>query len=93
MYGLVLLLILIPFALILIPFAGAVGKGSDDGLDACRKGQSELVKKVSDYHGEGRIKRLIEADLTRAGKEEAEGDADECLEALDHADKLIAGKY
>ena len=39
------------------------------------------------------MKRLIEADLSRARKEEAEGDADECIEAMDHANKLIAGQY
>jgi cellobiose-specific phosphotransferase system component IIA len=36
------------------------------------------------------MKRLILADLRRALKEAAEGDADECMEALDHAAQLLA---
>lgn len=79
--------------LMLIPFTHAVASDKGDDFNACQKGRSEIARKASDYHGDDRIKRLIKADLTRAGKEEAEGDADECLEALDHATKLLAGQY
>jgi hypothetical protein len=79
--------------LLLVPFADAAAKDKGGDLDACNQGRAEVAKKASDYHGEARIKRLIEADLSRAEKEEAEGDADECLEALDHANQLIAGRF
>jgi len=79
--------------LVLISFADAAARDSGGDFDTCTKGQIEVAKKASEYEGDDRIKRLIEADLTRAKKEEAEGDADECLEALDHANKLIAGQY
>ena len=81
------------FLLILVPLAGASAKDRGGDFDACTKGQVEVAKKAADFHGEDRMKQLIQADLTRARKEEAEGDADECLEALDHATKLIAGQY
>jgi len=86
MYRLGLLLILFPLA-----FAAAKDRGDD--FDACRKGRLELARKATDYHGEARIKRLIEADVVRAQREEGEGDADECLEAVEHGNKLIAGQY
>jgi len=79
--------------LILVPLAGAATKDRGGDFDACEKGQTEVAKKAADFHGEARMKQLIQADLTRSRKEEAEGDADECLEALDHANKLIAGQY
>jgi 1,4-dihydroxy-2-naphthoyl-CoA synthase len=76
----------------MIPFvAVAKDKGGDSA--ACTKGQVEVAQKAADYHGEDRIKRLIEADLQRARREEEEGDADECVEALDHAGKLIRGEF
>jgi len=79
--------------LLLISFAEASARDRGGDFDACTKGRSEIAKKISDYHGDDKIKRLIEYDLIRAQKEENEGDADECLEALDHARKLIAGQY
>ena len=79
--------------LILIPFAGGLAKDRGGDFDACQKGQGEVAKRASDYNGDNKIKRLIQADLSRAAREEAEGDADECLEALDHANKLMAGQY
>lgn len=79
--------------LILLSVTGAAAKDKGGDFDACSKGQTEVARKVSDYQGEDRIKRLLQADLSRARREEAEGDADECLEALDHATKLIAGQY
>ena len=80
-------------ALILLPLAVASAKAAGGDLDACTKGQVEVAKKAADFHGEDRIKQLIAADLERAQQEEAEGDADECNEALEHANKLINGQY
>lgn len=79
--------------LMLVPLAGAAAKDRGGDFEACGKGQVEVAQKAADFHGEERIRRLIAADILRAKKEEAEGDADECLEALDHANKLIAGQY
>jgi hypothetical protein len=79
--------------LILFPLADAAAKDRGGDIEACTKGQAELSRKAADFHGEAKIKRLIEADMTRAKREEGEGDADECIEALDHANKLIAGEY
>lgn len=77
----------------LLPFVDAAAKDKGGDFDACTKGQVELARKAANFQGADRIKRLIQADLSRAAKEEAEGDADECLEALDHAAKLLAGQY
>ena len=63
------------------------------GEDACTVGQREVAAKVKAFHGAKRIRQLMDADLARAGREQAEGDVDECLEALDHARQLLAGKY
>jgi hypothetical protein len=82
---LIALILLIPFA------ARAQDKG--DELEACRKGQAELAAKAAEFQGDRKIKRLIEFDLKRAHREEWEGDASECLEAIEHANKLISGDY
>ena len=79
--------------LILLPLASVAAKDKGGDFEACKRGRTEVARKASDYQGEERIKRLIQADLRRAAEEEAEGDSDECLEALDHAKKLIAGQY
>jgi hypothetical protein len=79
--------------LILLPLAGAHAAGKGGDFDGCEKGQTEVAKQAADFHGEARIKQLIDADLQRSEKELNEGDADECIEALDHARKLIAGQY
>lgn len=60
-------------------------------LETCMVRHSELTKEAASFTGDARIKRLIDADLKRALKEQAEGDSDECIEALDHATKLLAG--
>lgn len=62
-----------------------------DDLATCKTRQAELSAKMTDYKGEPTMKRLIQADLERANREMIEGDADECIEALDHAAKLLAG--
>lgn len=69
----------------------AQGQAAADSLQACRTRRVELSRKVAEFRGEARMKRLIEADLRRASQEEAEGDVSECTEALDHAAKLLAG--
>jgi len=79
--------------LILLPLTGALAAGKGGDYDACTTGQVEVAKQAATFQGEDRIKQLIDADLTRAQKELDEGDADECVEALDHARKLIAGQY
>jgi hypothetical protein len=79
--------------LILLPLAGATAANRGGDFEACAKRQLEIGQQAARFNGEPRITRLIQADLQRAKKEEAEGDADECLEALDHAAKLLRGEY
>jgi hypothetical protein len=86
MYRLILLFVL-------ITVTGAAAMDRDSDLEVCRNDRLDVAKQAAAYHGEDRIARLIHADLMRARKEEAEGGADECIEALDHAKKLIAGQY
>lgn len=62
-----------------------------DDMAACTTRHAELTKQAAGFGGDARMKRLIDADLKRAMKEQAEGDGDECIEALDHAAKLLAG--
>jgi hypothetical protein len=81
------------FLLVLVPLAGAAAKDKGGDAEACIKGQEEVAAKLADYNGDDMIKRLIAADLKRAGKEQAEGDDDECVEAIQHAKKLLAGDY
>lgn len=78
--------------LAMVATAHAADSGTPDQLQQCRARQAELGTKVEAYRGEPQIKRLMEADLQRASREEIEGDGDECLEALDHATKLLAGE-
>ena len=63
-----------------------------DDLATCKARHVELSAKATDFKGEPTMKRLIQADLERANREMIEGDADECIEALDHAAKLLAGE-
>ncbi|GAC1340665.1 MAG: hypothetical protein NVSMB18_11170 [Acetobacteraceae bacterium] len=69
----------------------ALGSARADDVSACLKRRDELAPKAEQFTGEPMIKRLIQADLRRATKEASEGDLDECMEALDHATKLLAG--
>lgn len=79
-------------ALLALPVAAhAANSGTPEQLQSCRVRQIELAHKIDAYQGDERMKRLMEADLRRANREETEGDGDECLEALDHAAKLLAG--
>ena len=78
-------------ALSTAPLFPAAADNTDD-LKACHMRQIELQAKARDFKGEDRMRRLIEADLRRASREESEGDGDECLEALDHAVKLLNGE-
>lgn len=72
--------------------APLAGQAWADDAATCTARMAELNGKAADYKGPERMRRLIEADLRRASKEQAEGDADECIEALDHAAKLLAGE-
>jgi hypothetical protein len=73
--------------IILVGSAGAASAG--DNVAACQARQAEMSKKVDACRGEAMTKRIMQADLERATRELIEGDADECMEALDHADKLL----
>ncbi len=68
----------------------ALAVAADDSA-TCTARHAEIAKQAAAFNGEARIKRLIDADLSRALREQAEGDSDECIEALDHATKLLAG--
>ena len=74
---------------VLLPLA-AVPVWADD-LDACSARGVALSQQAETFAGEARMKRLIDADLKRAQRELAEGDVDECNEALDHATTLLNG--
>ncbi len=63
-----------------------------DDVATCKSRQAELSPQVQAYQGDPMMKRIMQADLERATRELIEGDADECMEALDHATKLLSGK-
>ncbi len=77
-------------ALSLLLAASALAAPSDEAA-TCAARHAELAKQAATFNGDTRIKRLIDVDLKRALREQAEGDGDECIEALDHATKLFAG--
>jgi hypothetical protein len=62
---------------------------AEDDLAACSARYAELSKQAAAYTGDAHTKRFIDRALKRALREQAEGDADECIEALDHAAKLL----
>ncbi len=62
-----------------------------DEAATCTTRHAEVARQAATFNGDSRTKRLIDADLKRALREQAEGDSDECIEALDHATKLLAG--
>ncbi|HQT80401.1 MAG TPA: hypothetical protein PLD10_25460 [Rhodopila sp.] len=86
---------MIRFALALLLVVGSMTTvhAADAKTDACTEGQQNIATRVKTFHGEHRIAQLIEGDLERASQEQAEGDTDECLEALVHADKLLRGEF
>ena len=77
--------------LVLALAAPLAGQAWADDAATCTARIAELSRKAAEYKGPERMRRLIEADLIRASREQAEGDADECMEALDHAARLLAG--
>jgi hypothetical protein len=85
MRALALVLVLFP-----LPALAAAATTPVVDIASCDARHVELTKKTASFTGEAMMKRLIQADLRRAQKEAAEGDADECMEALDHAAKLLA---
>jgi hypothetical protein len=74
---------------LLLASAGAADAATDPA--ACQTRQTELSTKIREYSGDPMLKRLMQADLDRATTELIEGDADECMAALDHAAKLLSG--
>jgi hypothetical protein len=79
--------LLLSLLLLAVPAAASLA----EDVATCSTRHAELAKQAARFNGDARIKRLIDADLKRALKEQAEGDGDECIEALDHAAKLLAG--
>ncbi len=77
-------------ALSLFLASSAIAAPADDSA-RCSARHAEVSKQAAAFNGDARTKRLIDADLKRALREQAEGDSDECIEALDHATKLLAG--
>jgi hypothetical protein len=77
----------------LVFLAMGLATAQADDLAACKTRRVELNKQAEGFTGSDRIKRLIQADLNRAGTEITEGDAEECMEALEHATNLLAGHY
>lgn len=80
-----------PFILTLLLLPLTAGAALADEAADCTRRQVELAPQAAAFQGDAQIKRLIDADLQRARREQAEGDNDECVEALDHAAKLLAG--
>jgi len=80
-----------PLVLSLLLFTVPAAASPAEDLATCSTRQAELSRQAATFNGDGQIKRLIDANLKRALKEQAEGDGDECIEALDHATKLLAG--
>jgi hypothetical protein len=78
----------IALVLALLPLQAFAAAAIDTG--ACDARRAELTQKTAAFTGDAMMKRLIQADLRRASREAAEGDADECMEALDHAAQLLA---
>lgn len=78
-------------ALSLVLLSAAALPALAEDLAACLARDAALSRQAQNFPGEARMKRLIDADLKRAKQEAAEGDADECTEALDHATKLLGG--
>lgn len=80
--------LVLSLSLLALPVAAATPA---EEAATCTTRHAELTKQAAGFSGDARIKRLIDADLKRAMKEQAEGDGNECIEALDHAAKLLAG--
>ena len=78
-------------ALSLIILSATVLPSFAEDVAACSARADAMNQKAENFTGDAKMKRLIVADLKRAKREAAEGDADECIEALEHANKLLAG--
>lgn len=78
---------LILTALVLISISG-LAYAADDGA-ACQARQAQVATRVEAFKGDTMVRRIMLADLDRAERELAEGDPDECMEALDHTEKLL----
>ena len=80
---------MLALSLVFLPVCALPSRAED--IAACLARDVVLTRQADSFTGDAKMKRLIEADLKRAKKEAAEGDAEECTEALDHAAKLLAG--
>jgi hypothetical protein len=80
---------LILACLVCLPASGLAA----ETLAGCAAKRIEIARQAEAFHGDPQSGALIQADLKRAGEEIAEHDARECSEALDHAARLLAGKY
>ena len=80
-------------ALTIVVALASTAQAADDKNAACTKGQRDIAERAKTFHGDDIIAKLIAADIERARREQAEGDPDECLEALEHAGKLLKGEY
>jgi hypothetical protein len=80
-------------ALTFVLALASAAQAADDKDAACTKGQQGIAERAKTFHGDDMIAKLIAADIERARREQGEGDPDECLEALEHADKLLKGEY
>lgn len=87
-YAATSLFIALAAAAVIIPPARAA-----ETLEQCEARAKVLDKKAEAFKGDKQIRLLILADLKRSRQEAGEGDAEECTEALDHAEQLLAGKY
>ena len=80
---------MLALSLVFLSVAALPSRAED--VAACRARDVVMTRQADTFTGDAKLKRLIDADLKRAKKEAAEGDAEECMEALDHAAKLLAG--
>lgn len=78
-------------ASLLVLALGSTAHAADE-VKQCQARQLDIAKKADAFTGDPMMKKLIEADLRRATRELIEGDVDECMEALDHATKLLNGE-
>jgi hypothetical protein len=70
----------------------AMGAPSAGAAPQCVDEMQAVAAKIPGIP-DARIRDLATFDIQRAKRELAEGDEDECQEAIDHAKELIAGKY
>jgi len=75
-------------SVLFVPLVTAAARADD--LSECMTRRAVLGQQAAAFKGDAKTKQFIDRALRRAGREQAEGDGDECIEALDHAAKLLA---